>query len=178
MCEVGIAQISKAQYDYHGPSGWFTEYQNNHDWRVDGPIPYAIGVGNRPTSDDPFSQGRLAMYDNPAAPKGHPVSYLHSARIDFETCVVAIRGEEGREFRTLPSYASVLSKMAVYGCLTWGYGVLRQPDGTYVVTRWLMDQITSNDDTALVISEAGRAPSDDFKSALETFYRVDPLSES
>jgi len=69
---------------------------------------------------------------------------------------------------------SDLSKMAVYGCVTWGYGVLRQPDGTYVVTRWLMGQTTSNDDTELVISAAGGPPSDEFKNALESFYRFDP----
>lgn len=96
--------------------------------------------------------------------------------MEFETCVIALKGAEGLRTRNFGWNVEGVEKLAVYGCLKWGYHAGLQPDGTYVITRQLMGQTTSDDDIGLAATGGGGAPGQVFRDVINDYftYSVSP----
>jgi hypothetical protein len=193
QCTIGLVQIVKRDVDYWSESmapitlGW------DHDWRIDGGVPYPHPeMTTKPTSTNPFSTGMLSLTDSPgqaykldfAGLDVARVANLRSVRWDFETCVVALpTGEEASiaEEAGLWGEAFWLEKMAVYGCLNWSvHARAAGPNRTwprgpedFVVTRSLRNQTTDDETIDLKYTGAGDGPSDVFIELIDEHYTGD-----
>ena len=170
VCQVGVVQIAKKEANFSGLGGLGQEWWDNYDWHVDKSVPYPFAlVPERPTATNPFSKGKLSSQDSPRLDTSvigflGPANYCRAAT--FETCVVALQGHEGV---AVDSTSVELVKMAVYGCVTWGYAATRQEDGTYLVTRHLQGQSTTTL-TTLTSGGGGSSPSGLFINTVEESY--------
>lgn len=133
VCEVGVVQIAKTVVDYQGILSPFYEvlFLGWSEWHVDSQFPYESETMN------PIGEGTLSSYDAPSVFYGVPTAILKEASQDFETCVVALEGNEG--IHRLDDGTEQLATLTVYGCVTWGHFIEEVNSGSY---RWYRSVLT------------------------------------
>jgi hypothetical protein len=168
---IGWVQIIKSKADYGGIFGMISELRDNHNWTIDGGIPYPGGWGTRPSSADPCENAAtIAFGDAPERPADigvYPLSSrLKSWEMELEACVVCLSGVEGPQ--VVEHHGGIYGsqwfekRLTMYGCVRYSFSATRDPNtGAIVYSRGPVTAgppTTSAWETALIHVPAAPTP--------------------